>query len=68
MVVSLPIPDCRTFVSYFQVFQMSTIPRVNKTNFHMKNFFIGVFYIKLQNKCRIRKAKKIINININIKR
>ena len=28
MVVSLPMPDCNTFVSYFRVFQMSTIPRV----------------------------------------
>ena len=23
-----PMPDCHTFVSYFRVFQMSTIPRV----------------------------------------
>ena len=28
MAVSLPMPDCHTFVSYFRVFQMSTIPRV----------------------------------------
>ena len=28
MIVSLPMPDCHTFVSYFRVFQMSTIPRV----------------------------------------
>ena len=28
MVVSRPMPDRHTFVSYFRVFQMSTIPRV----------------------------------------